>query len=175
MPRKKIVHTKSHAKDVAESWARERPDLCPDDYLHLIYGTRLGRILDKLDDDRNRAKYGLSGAELRVVFALRRAGPPYARRPTDLFKAVLVTSGAITKQVNRLVQHGYAERFPDPANNGGFLVKLTDKGIKLADEGFEDLIEWSMTTSSLTFEERHIFRILCEKFLLDLEERFLND
>jgi DNA-binding MarR family transcriptional regulator len=175
MPRKKVVITKSHARDVAESWARERPDLDPDDYLVMIYGTRLGRMLDKLDDDRNRAKYQLSGSELRVVFALRRSGAPFERRPTDLFRAVLVTSGAITKQVNRLTQRGFVERVPDPANNGGFLVRLTEAGIALADDALDGLAEWSsrdLASSALTREERQMFRILCEKFLLDLEQRF---
>lgn len=178
MPRKKIKRAESQVKDVAESWLRERPDLNPDDYLHLIYAIRLGRMLDKLDDERNRLCHGLSSSEMRVIFALRRAGAPFTRRPTDLFKAVLVTSGAITKQVGRLVERGYVKRPPDPANNGGFLVQLTPAGVALADEGLSALADQSPDnygTGSLTREERHMFRILCEKFLLDLERRYFSD
>ncbi len=178
MPRKKIKRTESQVKDVAASWLRERPDLNPDDYLHLIYAIRLGRMLDKLDDDRNRTVCGLSSSEMRVIFALRRAGPPFTRRPTDLFKAVLVTSGAITKQVGRLVEAGYVERLPDPSNSGGFLVRLTDAGVKRADDALTALAEQSPEnygTGSLTREERHMFRILCEKFLLDLEIRYFSE
>lgn len=178
MPRKKIARTKSYVKDVADSWARERPDLEPDDYLHLIYAIRLGRMLDRLDDKRNQKLCGLSGSEMRVLFALRRAGKPFVRRPTDLFKAVLVTSGAITKQVSRLVEAGYVRRIPDPDNGGGFLVQLTQAGIARADEGMTQLAEQSNEHSnegSLTREERHMFRILCEKFLLDLERLYFSE
>jgi DNA-binding MarR family transcriptional regulator len=178
MPRKKIKRAESQVKDVADSWLQERPDLNPDDYLHLIYAIRLGRMLDKLDDERNRALDGLSSSEMRVIFALRRAGPPFMRRPTDLFKAVLVTSGAITKQVNRLVEAGYVERLPDPTNSGGFLVRLTDKGLARADKGMDALVDRSQSgfgTGSMTREERHMFRILCEKFLLDLESRYFSE
>lgn len=178
MPRTKIKRTESQVRDVAASWARERPDLNPDDYLHLIYSVRLGRMLDKLDDERDRAQHGLSSSEMRVLFALRRAGTPYIRRPTDLFKAVLVTSGAITKQVSRLVEGGYVERLPDPANSGGFLIQLTEAGVRRADDGLTALADQSpdnFGTGSLTREERHMFRILCEKFLLDLEARYFSE
>lgn len=174
MPRMRSKRADSQVRDVAASWASERPDLDPDDYLHLIYAIRLGRMLDKLDDERNRMLDGLSSSEMRVIFALRRAGPPYTRRPTDLFKAVLVTSGAITKQVNRLIEGGFVERLPDPANSGGFLVRLTAKGVARADDGLNALAdpsERNYGVSSLTREERHMFRILCEKFLLGLESR----
>ena len=178
MPRTKIKRAESQVRDVAASWAQERPDLNPDDYLHLIYAVRLGRMLDKLDDERNRSTHGLSSSEMRVLFALRRAGAPYIRRPTDLFKAVLVTSGAITKQVSRLAEAGYVERLPDPVNSGGFLIRLTDDGVKRADEALSALADQSpenFGTSSLTREERHMFRILCEKFLLDLEARYFSE
>ena len=55
-------------------------------------------------------RHETSGADMRVLFALRRAGKPYAWRPTDLFRAHLVTSGAITKQVGRLTSLGFVER-----------------------------------------------------------------
>ena len=178
MPRRKVDRAVSQVRDVADSWAQQRPDLDPDDYLHLIYAIRLGRMLDKLDDERNRAKDGLSSSEMRVIFALRRAGPPYTRRPTDLFKAVLVTSGAITKQVGRLLETGLVERLPDPSNNGSFLVRLTDAGVRRADEGMEalaSLAPHNYGTALLTREERRIFRILCEKFLLAIEEQYFSE
>lgn len=175
MPRKKIVNVDSQTRDVAESWATQRPDLKPDDYLPLILGTRLGRVLERQFDERCREAFGLSSSEMRVALALRRKGPPFARRPTDLYQAVLVTSGAITKQVGRLVEAGYVDRSPDPSSANGFLVRLTETGVKLADDALDMLADTSpagMGATSLTPEERHMFRILCEKFLLDLEKRY---
>lgn len=172
MPRKKITELHSHARDVADSIQRERPDLDPSDYLYWIYLMRLGRILDRVDDQRCRAKFGLSGADMRVLYALRRAGAPYCRRPTELFRSLLVTSGAITKQVDRLAKLKLVKRSRDPADNGSFLVSLTPQGLKMADQSLSALAAFAKPskTSSLTRAEHDTMCTLCEKMLLDLEK-----
>ena len=83
------------------------------------------------------------GSDMRVLFALRRGGPPYVKRPTDLFQALLVTSGAMTKKVDRLASLGMVERVRDPGHLGGFLIRLTKKGVQVADEMVEVLAKQS--------------------------------
>ena len=109
---------------------------------------------------------------MRVLYALRRAGAPYSRRPTELFRALLVTSGAITKQVDRLVKLKLVKRSPDPANKGSFLVNLTARGLKMADDALTALAEFARPskTSSLSRVEHDMMCALCEKMLLDLEK-----
>jgi DNA-binding MarR family transcriptional regulator len=136
MPRKKIEGPHSHARDVAESIKRERPDLDPSDYLYWIYIVRLGRILARVDDQRCRAKFGISGADMRVLYALLRAGAPYSRKPTELFRSLLVTSGAITKQVDRLVELKLVQRTPEA-------VRLTARGQKVANDSLTRLAQFA--------------------------------
>ena len=112
---------------------RERPDLDPSDYLYLVYVQRVGRILEAADDRHCRTEFGISASDMRVLFALRRAGPDYALRPTELFRSLLVTSGAITKEVDRLAALGYVDRLPGAPKSGGFLIRLTAKGKRTAD------------------------------------------
>lgn len=119
---------------ITAQWTTERGDLDLDNFLLAIYFMRLGTIVDRAYDRMSRRKYGINGGDMRVLLALRRSGPPYVKRPTDLFRALLVTSGAITKKVDRLVGAGLAERLPDPSHNGGFLVRLTKKGLQIVDE-----------------------------------------
>ena len=102
MPRKKTVLASGHARDIATSWANERPDLDPLDYLLHIYLIRIGRIVERAADRRSKTMFGISTAELRVLLALRRAGGNYSRRPTELFRALLVSSGAIDRKSTRL-------------------------------------------------------------------------
>src|SRR5689334_928493 len=106
----------THSELISQQWQRARPDLDLDDFLLAIYCMRLGTIGDRAYDRVCRAEYGISGGDMRVLLALRRGGRPFVMRPTDLFRALLVTSGAITKKVDRLVDAGYAERLPDPAH-----------------------------------------------------------
>ena len=124
----------SVSETIALQWQREKPELDLRNFLLAIYFMRLGTCVDRAFDKMCRARYRISGGDMRVMLALRRSGHPYARRPTDLFRALLVTSGAITKKVDRLVKAGYAERLDDPAHSGGFLVHLTRKGLKVVDE-----------------------------------------
>lgn len=167
----------SHSVELAESWRRERPDLEHTELLFQIFVMRLGRMMDAAYDRMCQKAYGISGAEMRVLFALRRAGPPYTRRPTDLFKALLVTSGAITKQVDRLQAAGFVERRPDPAFGGGFLVHLTDKGRAAADQMVEALCAQSLispATAKLGRAELERALRFLERLLQYIEVEGLN-
>ena len=171
MPRPKVAYSKIHAGQIAASLRRERPDLDQVDYLYLLYAQRVGRIIDAVHDKHCRKDFGISSAEMRVLFALRRAGSPYALRPTELFRSLLVTSGAITKQVDRLVLAGYVDRQPGPEKSGGSLICLTDKGFAAADNALTALADSSVVPhSALTAEERQTALHILEKILLHLEE-----
>ena len=167
------THSKhSHVLEIAESWKRARPDLDLKDFLLAIYVMRLGRMVDDAYDLMCRRRFGISGADMRVLFALRRAGKPYAWRPTDLFRALLVTSGAITKQVDRLSGLGFVERLADPGHSRGFLILLTAKGLKAADAATEMLVEHSPIAPgvrSLSSSDRAALQRLLESALVELE------
>jgi DNA-binding MarR family transcriptional regulator len=45
------------------------------------------------------ADYGLTGGEFDVLAALRRSGRPYRLTPTSLRRAVLLSSGGMTKRL----------------------------------------------------------------------------
>lgn len=130
-------------------WRTERADLPLDNFLLAIYLMRLGTLVDRAFDQHCQQTYGIGGGDMRVMLALRRGGPPYARRPTDLFRALLVTSGAITKKVDRLVAAGYAERLPDPGHGGGFLVHLTKRGLHVVNQASEHLAHQSMVAPAM--------------------------
>lgn len=142
---------------ITMQWQRERDDLDVQNFLLAIYFMRLGTLVDRAYDRHCQKEYGINGGDMRLMLALRRSGPPYVKRPTDLFRALLVTSGAITKKVDRLVEAGYVERLPDPSHNGGFLVHLTKKGLQVVEQAIEHLANHSALApamSQFTAEER---------------------
>lgn len=173
MSRPRVAHSHSHApRNIAIALKRERPDLDPDSYLYLLYAQRVGRILEAVYDKYCRNEFEMSSADMRVLFALRRSGPSYALRPTELFRSLLVTSGAITKQVDRLMAAGYVDRRPGPKKSGGFLIHLTKKGFKTADEALTSIADSSVVSiDALTPHERKTINNLFEKMLNDLEKR----
>jgi DNA-binding MarR family transcriptional regulator len=79
-------------------------------------------------------RYGLEQGWFDLLAALRRAGPPYELNPTALRHATMLSSGGMTKRLDRLAAAGLVERRPDPADRRGTLVRLTRKGKTLIDK-----------------------------------------
>jgi len=126
--------------DLAEAWARERPDL---DLAPVAVFSRLSRLSRHLDLARREAftAQGIEPWEFDVLAALRRAGAPYELSPGRLLRETLVTSGTMTNRVDRLATRGFVERYPDPEDRRGVLVRLTPEGKEAVDGAFTALLE----------------------------------
>lgn len=125
-----------HTDRIVEQWRRERPDL---DVSPLAVFGRLLRAAHLADRELSRGLegHGLQPGWFDVLAALRRAGRPYALNPTDLMAATMLSSGGITKRLDRLSAAGLIERRPDPADRRGTLVRLTRKGRSVIDRALE--------------------------------------
>ena len=98
-----------HVARIQEQWARERPDL--DTGAMGIIG-RLHRLADALHAELRPVfeKAGLSDGDFDVLAALRRAGDPFALTPGQLAETTMITSGTVTKRVDRLAAAGLVTR-----------------------------------------------------------------
>jgi DNA-binding MarR family transcriptional regulator len=146
-------------RQIATAWLRERPDIKEQDiYRLMLYIMSVGRAISQSYDVNCRQTCGINTDEMRVLFALRRAGPPYTMRATDLYLELHVTSGAITKQVNRLADKGLVARTSKSDGiNGRALIKITPKGLKLTDIAatlIVDLSPFAAAAAALTKAER---------------------
>jgi DNA-binding MarR family transcriptional regulator len=158
-------------KDFIAEWRRERPDL------NLSAFSIAGAI--KQIDQQTEAEFrrvaaglGIGPGDLRVLFALRRSGVDNPRRPTDLFQSLLVTSGAITKQLDRLEGEGLVERLPDPSDQRAFLIHLTRRGVKVADTAIEAICSDQTTIGAAIAALSEQERAAGARFLQRLLEAF---
>ncbi|MCY0939767.1 MarR family winged helix-turn-helix transcriptional regulator [Streptomyces antarcticus] len=118
---------------IVEQWKHERPDLDP---APMLVTGRLFRLADELDQ-RLRPPFqaaGLGRGDFDVLAALRRSGDPYALSAGELSRTVLVTTGAITKRVDRLEARGLVGRSVAETDSRGRLITLTAEGVDVADE-----------------------------------------
>lgn len=83
-------------------------------------------------------RYGLGEGELDVLCALRRAGEPYERAPGELAAHTMVTTGAMTKRIDRLERAGLVTRRRSDDDQRGRIVALTSPGRELIDRAFTD-------------------------------------
>ena len=121
-----------HVDEILTEWARERPDL---DVEVLGLVGRLFRVVHLADAALGEGfeRHGLQPGWFDLLAALRRAGAPYQRNPTELMRATLLSSGGMTKRLDRLAEAGLVERRPDPHDRRGTLVRLTGRGKQLVD------------------------------------------
>ena len=121
---------------ITAQWRLERPDLDP---APMGVVGRISRIavLAQRELDRVFARYGLSGGDFDVLATLRRSGAPHRLTPGALSRSTMVTTGGMTKRLDRLEELGLIHREPDPHDRRGRLIALTDKGRTLIDTAVE--------------------------------------
>ena len=108
------------------------PDIAPDEFELTRRSGRLSALLqDALGDCLSR--WALTHAEYGVLITLRSAGTPYELRPSDLKARVLMTAGGISNAANRLERRGLIERDADPGDKRGAWLRLTPKGLDIAE------------------------------------------
>jgi DNA-binding MarR family transcriptional regulator len=112
---------------VIEQWSRERPDLDSSPLGVVGRVSRLARELELRMEPTYRA-HGLEGGWYDVLATLRRSGPPYRLRPSELTATVMLTSSGTTKRLDRLEAAGLIARTPDPTDRRGTLITLTRAG-----------------------------------------------
>ena len=122
-----------HVARIMAEWRRERPDL--DVSPQGVIG-RLHRLANALTDELVTvySRFGLAEGEFDVLATLRRAGEPYERTPGDLAASTMVTSGAMTKRIDRLEQRGLVTRRASETDGRGRVIALTPAGRRLIDE-----------------------------------------
>jgi DNA-binding MarR family transcriptional regulator len=116
-------------------WARERPDL--DNAPQAVIG-RLHRLANHLTDELVAVygRFDLSEGEFDVLATLRRAGSPFERTPSELAASTMVTTGAMTKRLDRLERRRLVSRRQSDVDGRGRVIALTPRGRELIDEAF---------------------------------------
>ncbi len=122
-----------HVDRVLAQWAKARPDL---DTSPVALIARLGRVTAYLDAGLNAhlAEFGLTRGSWDVLASLRRSGPGHRLSPTQLYLALMRSSGAMTHRLVGLAQSELVTRVPDPQDGRGMLVELTPRGLELVDQ-----------------------------------------
>lgn len=146
-------------------WARERPDL---DAAPLAVMARLFRLsaLAIRRADRWLSPLGLTWESFSLLVTLRRAGAPYQRRPSELLRDSLLSSGAMTNRIDRVEAMGLVLRLRDPHDRRGVIVQLTERGVVLADQAIEvHLAGWRDLLAGLSRTEQKGLTVLLARLL----------
>ena len=161
--------TNDHVDKVLADWARERPEW---DTSAAGVIARIGRAAAYLDDSLHEtfSDFGLNRVEFDVLATLMRSGPPHRLSPSQLVRALMRSSGAMTHIVDRLEAAGLIERTLDAEDRRSILVGLTKKGHELFDRvAVAHLENETALLQALTAEEQETLAALLRKLLLAFE------
>lgn len=150
---------------IQAEWRRERPDV--DVSPQGIIG-RLHRLAARLTDELTVVyeRHGLGEGEFDVLATLRRAGAPFERAPGELAAHTMVTTGAMTKRVDRLVDAGLVERRVDSGDGRRRIVGLTARGLEVIDAAFTEHMENEhRLVDELAASDRHALEVILTRWL----------
>jgi DNA-binding MarR family transcriptional regulator len=147
-------------------WRAERPDLDPSPMGVIGRVSRASRVVDR-ELRESFAAHGVEPWEFDVLATLRRAAPDGYLTAGQLVASAMVTSGAITNRIDRLVSRGLVSRATDPDNRRQVLIGLTPAGRALVDDLVVGHLEAEQQLlSGLTEREQQQLARLLRKFLL---------
>lgn len=150
-------------------WSRARPDL---DFHYLA---TLGRILRIAAHMRERMDgwlkpFGLTWEMFDLLASLQRAGSGAGLRPTALYQACMLSSGATTNRIDRAEKLKLATRRPDPDDGRAARIALTRRGQALTEQAMTAHASRAQQIADhLTAKEQRTLEALLRKLLLSLE------
>jgi DNA-binding MarR family transcriptional regulator len=150
-------------------WERERPDL---DFGYLATLGRILRISAHLREamDKWHAPFGLTWDMFDLLASLQRSAASDGLRPTDLYEACMLSSGAITNRIDRAEKRNFAVRRPDPEDGRATRIALTRLGARLARKAMTEHAKRAGEISNrLTVKEQEQLARLLRKLLRSFE------
>jgi DNA-binding MarR family transcriptional regulator len=84
-------------------------------------------------------EFGITFADYDLLITLFKKGEPYTLSPTQLFKELLVTSGTMTYQVDKLVSKKLIKRLKNPSDRRSVVIHLTSQGLEKIKSMYKEL------------------------------------
>jgi DNA-binding MarR family transcriptional regulator len=105
------------------------------------------------------ARHGLTAAELDVLATLRRTPPPRQLTPSEVQSLLLITSGGLTKVMDKLEARGLVERPRHAADQRVRPVKLTAAGKRLVEKAMAEVMAASTAQLREALTEKELVQL----------------
>ena len=144
---------------------RSRPGLYLRDSAGLLRVVRLAAHLER----ELAASSAVKPGQFQVLAALRRRDPA-PMNATELARASILTSGAMTAVLDRLEEQGLIRRQIDGDDRRARRITITEKGRTIIDRALEQrLAQHRALNAALSLEEREALSAILRKLLIAVE------
>ena len=144
---------------------RTRPGIHLGDTVGLLRIMRLAAYLER----ELAASCAVKPGQFQVLAALRRRDP-LPMNATELTRAAILTSGAMTAVLDRLEEQGLARREIDGEDRRARRITITEKGRHVINRALDQrMAQHRALNAALTLEERETLSALLRKLLIAVE------
>lgn len=157
-----------HVTKLLQQWQTVRPEL---DASPMGIIGRIGRMEKFLTPAIESViqQHGMTRIEFDLMATLRRANG--ALTPTELYKTTMLSSGAVSSKLDKLVEKQWVERLLNEEDRRSCRVVLTKQGLDVIDPAVEAHVEnQKKLLESLTCEEQQTLGNLLAKWLGEYEK-----
>jgi DNA-binding MarR family transcriptional regulator len=159
-----------HVDRIHGQWKQELPEIDLDGNRIMARARRI-TLLSRPQIEAVFSRHGMDAGEFDVLATLRRSGAPYALRPTELYRSLMITSGGLTDRLMRLEERGLVRRRVSREDRRSLLVELTAAGCTCAEAAFcEDMVVENAFVARLSAHERDELARLLQKLAFLIEE-----
>ena len=165
-----MSQNQDHVDRVQAQWRAERPEI---DTSPMGVIARLHRIADALRGELLTLyrEHGLGEGEFDILATLRRSGAPFELTPSELAQQTMVTTGAVSKRLDRLETAGLVTRRENLEDARGRVVALTSQGRDTIDRAYEaHMRNEARLLDHFSAAEREQLRGLLRSWALKLEQ-----
>lgn len=158
-----------HVAKLLQQWQTVRPEL---DASPMGIIGRIGRMEKFLTPAVEEVfrQHHMTRIEFDLMATLRRADGPLT--PTELYKTTMLSSGAVSSKLDKLVEKQWVERLLNEEDRRSCRVVLTKKGLGVIDPAVDAHVEnQKKLLSSLTSEEQQTLGNLLAKWLGEYEKQ----
>lgn len=149
---------------ILQQWKNTKPNL---DCSAMAIVGRLRRVDKSWEKQLNTVfkHHKISSIEFDILATLRRNQVPLT--PTQLYKTLMLSSGAMSTRTEALVQRGFIERVSSDKDRRSCKVTLTELGITIIDATLEKHVQnMDNMLEVLTDDEKIQFAALLKKVAL---------
>ncbi len=127
---------KDRIDNVVKDWNDERPELSTE-ALGLVLRIQALAKAHAVQLTETLNSLSLEWWEYDVLSALRRQGAPFQLSASEITKCSMISPGAVTNRIDRLLDRKLVNRIEDPTDRRRVLVALSDDGVSLVDRASE--------------------------------------
>lgn len=166
------VEVEDSVDRIVAQWAQVRPDLDVSPMAIIGRLSKLTRIFERALQDVF-IQHDLQPGEFDLLATLRRNGAgTRGMTAGELAESAMVTSGAITNRLDRLVAKALVTRAADPLSRRTIRVTLTEQGLTVVDQTLVDHVaNEGQLLSSLNAEQREELESMLRDLLFAQESR----